>query len=203
MPRSFHTVTSLHTGFHREIAAADLGPSWPTGPSGPSQSGLFRESPSWPALLQEWKQWNYFWWNYFNSITDTDKTKRLQQTVPHLEVHEGHLITTDCASRGSAWGTSHYNRLCLTWKCMRDISVFPFSACWFLGGANNVPWPLAFTQFQPLEWNIATTVTMEHHPNYTQCFHPLEQSITTTITMEHHPYYTQNFQLLEWNITTV
>ena len=27
------------------------------------------------------------------------------------------------ASRGNAWGTSHYNRLCLTWKCMRDISL--------------------------------------------------------------------------------
>ena len=96
----------------------------------------------------------------------------LQQTVPHVEMHEGHLS-------------------------------LPILSLLVLGGANCVPWPPAFTQFQPLEWNITTTVTMEHYPNYIQSFQPLEQNITTTVTMEHHPYYTQHFQLLEWNITTV
>lgn len=86
-----------------------------------------------------------------------------------------------------------YNRLWLTWKCMRDISLqqtvthmevheghlsLPILNCWFLGGADCVPRPPAFTQFQPLERN--TTTTMEHRHNYTWCF-----------------------QLLEWNITTV
>ena len=87
---------------------------------------------------------------------------------------------------------------------MRDISVFPFSACWFLGGAACVPWPPAFShwnrpspQLHPMlsamEWNITTTVT----PNVSA----MEWNITTTVTpnsfshgMEHHHHsYTRRF----------
>ena len=109
---------------------------------------------------------------------------------------------------------------------MRDISVFPFSACWFLGGAACVPWPPAFShwnrpspQLHPMlsamEWNITVTPNvfshgMEHHHHcYTQCFQPWNGTSPPQL----HPTFSpwngtsppqlhQVLSTMEWNITT-
>ena len=102
---------------------------------------------------------------------------------------------------------------------MRDISVFPFSACWFLEVPTVSPGPLLSHSFShwngisrpQLQWNI-TPITSKVFSHWNRISPPQLQWNITPITPNIFSYWngtspqckhTQYFQPLEWNITVI
>ena len=138
-----------------------------------------------------------------------------------MEVHVGHLITTDWDFHGSAWGTSQQTGTHV--EVHEGHLSLPILSLLVLGGCCLRPLAPCF---QPLEQTITTVIPdvfshgMEYHHHsysYTRCFQPwngtsppqlhptlsaMGWNITTTVTpnafshgMEHHHHsYTQHFQ---------
>ena len=158
-------------GFHREMAAADLGPNGLTCHSGPSQIGLFR----WPALFGISETTSDETISIL-SLTQRENKKGLQQTVPHMEMHEGHLITTDCASRGNAWGTSQSSH----------------SQLLVLGGCRLCPQAPCFH-------TVSATGTEYHHHNGTS---PQLHLMFSATGMEHHHSVNTPNTSSHWNGTS-